>query len=428
MKKLFVLLSLMALLVVPSFAQDMGACNVEPPAEAVDVTMIGWTFPIMDFYGDELAACDSVDNINMTIQLLQSADAQSEMRLAASSAGDSPYDIVHASNGFITELIAADWVMPLNDLIDKYRDEYDLDDMNIDAFADGQGNIYGIPVVVNTSHFYYNREILEEAGIDPPTTYDEVLDICASMDTDALDLDLAFGIVVSANWALRIEFVNMLGGFDGATILDSDYNPVFNDETGVAAMSKLMEVIDGCLGEEGILLSTDDVQAGVANGSIAMAHMWASRAAMMDDEELSSVVGQIEFAPALHPSADYSGRGGISWFDAFAIPKRSPVDKDLLFRIIMEAADSESQLNAANYGLVPRASAEPNAPRYSNAALTTIAEGGPGIDSAAVQVASVALDQALPAIMTGEATIQEALDDAAALYIENATAAGYIGE
>ena len=139
---------------------------------------------------------DSVDNINMTVQLLQSADAQAEMRLAASSAGDSPYDIVHASNGFITELIAADWVMPLNDLIDKYRDEYDLDDMNIDAFADGQGNIYGIPVVVNTSHFYYNREILAAAGVEPPQTYDDVLDICATMDTDALDIDMAFGLVV----------------------------------------------------------------------------------------------------------------------------------------------------------------------------------------------------------------------------------------
>lgn len=428
MKKLLVLLSLMALLVVPSFAQDMGACNVDPPAEAADITMIGWTFPIMDFYGDELAACDSVDNINMTIQLLQSADAQSEMRLAASSAGDSPYDIVHASNGFITELIAADWVMPLNDLIDKYRDEYDLDDMNIDAFADGQGNIYGIPVVVNTSHFYYNREILESAGVEPPETYDDVLEICATMDTDALDIDMAFGMVVSAGWAWRIEFVNMLGGYDGATVLDSDSMPAFTGETGVAAMSKLMELVDGCLGEDGILLSTDDIQAGVANGSIAMAHMWASRAAMMDDEELSSVVGKIEFAPALHPSADYSGRGGISWFDALAIPKNSPVDKDLLFRIIMEAADAESQLNAATYGLVPRASAEPNAPRYSAAALTTIAEGGPGISSAAVQVASVALDQTLPTIATGEATIQEALDAAAALYIENATAAGYIGE
>lgn len=49
---------LMTLLVAPSFAQDMGECNIDPPAETADVTMIGWTFPIMDFCAEELAACD----------------------------------------------------------------------------------------------------------------------------------------------------------------------------------------------------------------------------------------------------------------------------------------------------------------------------------------------------------------------------------
>lgn len=149
---------------------------------------------------------------------------------------------------------------------------------------------------------------------------------------------------------------------------------------------------------------------------------------MMDDEELSSVVGLIEFAPALHPTADQTYRGGIAWSDFLPIPARSPVDKDLLFRMIMEAADAGSQLNAANYGLVTRASAGPNAPRYSAAALQKIAEGGPGIDSAAVMLASVALDQILPKVATVEATIQEALDEAAARYIENATVQGILSE
>lgn len=425
MKKLFLILSLMALLVMPSFAQ--GACNVEAPMETADITMIGWTFPILDFYAEEIAACDDVDNINVTTQILQSADAQDAMRLAASTAGDAPYDIIHASNGFLVELVALDWVMPLNDLIEEYREEYDLDDMDIDVYANAQGNIYGIPIIVNTQHFFYNRELLEAAGIDPPQNYDDVLDACATMDTDALDIDMAFGIVISAGWAWRIEFVNLLGGY-GGTVLDGDLMPAFNGEEGIAAMTKLMELADGCLGEDGILYSTDDVQAGMANGSIAMAHLWASRAAMMDDEEMSSTIGLIEFAPALYPSAeDTIARGGIPWADFLAIPANSPVDKDLLFRVIMEAADADSQLNAAGYGLVPRASAESAAPRYSAASLQTIAEGGPGINHAAIQIASVALDQTLPMVATGEATIQEALDMAAEQYIENATIAGYIG-
>ncbi len=139
-----------------------------------------------------------------------------------------------------------------------------------------------------------------------------------------------------------------------------------------------------------------------------------------------SVVGAIEFAAALHPNAEHTARTIIPWSDLLAIPANSPVDTDLLLRITMEAADSDSQIVAAGYGLVPRMSAGPAAPLYSAAALLTIIEGGPGIDSAAVQVANVALDQTRSMVATGEATIQEALDMATALYIENATANGYI--
>lgn len=427
MKRLTLVLALVALFVVPSFAQNVGVCNIDAPAESTDVTMIGWTFPILDFYAEEIASCDEVENLNVTTQILQSADAQAEMRLASSNTGDSPYDIIHGSNAFIAEMVGQDWLMPLDDLIAEYTEEYDLTDID-DSLYDAvriDGQVYGIPIIVNTQHFYYNTEILEAAGIEPPQTYDDVIAACNTMDTDALDIDFAFGIVVSAGWAWEIEFKNLLGAY-GGSVLDENNMPTFNGEEGVAAMTKLMEIVDNCLGEDGILLSTDDVQAGMANGSIAMAHLWASRAAMMDDEEMSDSIGIIEFAPALYPTAEQDVRGGIAWADFLAIPANSPVDKDLLFQIIMEAADVDSQIAAADFGLVARSSADEAAPRYSAASLQTIAEGGPAIDNPAIQVAVAANGQFLPMVATGELTIQEALDAAAELYIEEATAQGYI--
>jgi multiple sugar transport system substrate-binding protein len=429
MKKLLVVLAVLGMVMsLPVMAQD-GGCNIEPPAEPVQVTMIGWTFPILDYYASEIESCNQVDNLDVNTQILQSADAQSEMRLAASSTGASPYDIIHASNSYIGEFADQGWLLPLNDLVEKYSDEYDLDDIP-QALWDSvtyDGEIYAVPIIVNTQHFMYNADILEEAGIEPPQTYDDVLEICQTMDTDALNVDFPFGIVISAGWAWEIEFKNLLGAY-GGIMLDENNMPMFNGEEGIDAMNKLLEIADVCLGEEGILLSTDDVQAGMANGSIAMAHLWASRAAMMDDEELSSVVGQVEFAPALFPTADQTVRGGIPWADFLAIPATSEVDHDLLFRIVMESADLESQIGATEFGLVPRLAAEEAAPRYSSASLTTIAEGGPAIDNPAINVAVGALSQFLPMASTGEMTVEEALNAAAELYIEEATAQGFISE
>lgn len=430
MKKCVLLLAVLGLALagLPAMAQD-GGCNIDAPAEAVQVNMIGWTFPITDFYGSEIESCNQVENLDVNVQLLQSADAQNEMRLAASSTGASPYDIIHGSNAFIGELAAQGWLLPLNDLIAEYSEAYDLDDMSDAMYAAASvgENLYGIPIVVNTSIFMYNRDLLEAAGVEPPQTHDDVVGICNSMALEGAGADMSFGLVVSAGWAWRIEWVNIYGSY-GGHLLDADLMPAFNDETGVAAVNKLMEVVDACLGEEGILLSTDDVQAGLANGSIAMAHLWASRSAMMDDEELSDVVGQIEFAPALYATSDAPKRGGIPWADFLAIPASSEVDKDLLFRIIMEAADLESQLGAVEFGLVPRNGAEVNAPRYAASSLQTIAEGGPTIDNPALQLANVALEQFIPMVATGELTAAEALQGAADRYIEEATAQGFIND
>lgn len=426
MKRIFLLFAIFVF-AMPIVAQDEGGCNLEAPSESTEINMIGWTFPILDFYASELEKCGEVDNLDVNVQLLASADAQSEMRLAASNAGESPYDIVHGSNNFIGELISQGWLLPLNDLLEQYSEEYNLTDIDASQFeaVTVDGNIYGIPIVANTQLFMYNKEILAAAGIEVPQTYDDVIAACAAMDEAALGIDFSFGIVVSAGWAWRGEFYNMLLA-NGGNILDAENMPVFNDEVGVASLEKLMEVVDACLGEEGILLSTDDVQAGIANGSIAMAHLWASRAAAMDDPDFASAVGQIEFAPALYPTTDSPKRGGMAWQDFLSIPANSSVDKELVFQVIMEAADAGSQSAAVQFGLVARQSADEFAPRYSAAALQTIAEGGPGINNPAVGLANAAVEQFIPMVATGDMTAQEALDAAAEVYIAEATAQGYI--
>jgi ABC-type glycerol-3-phosphate transport system substrate-binding protein len=427
MKRLLFVFTLLGLLVaLPASAQDE-ACNVAAPASATEVNMIGWTFPILDYYAAEIEKCGDIENIDVNVQLLASADAQAEMRLAASSEGASPYDIIHGSNAFIGEMAALGWLLPLNDLIEQYREQYSLDDIDPSAFAAASqdGNIYGVPIVVNTQHFYYNTEILEAAGIEAPETYTDVIAACEAIDEDALGIDFSFGMVLSAGWAWQIEWVNIYNAF-GGQLLDENNQPIFNNETGVAALDLMMNVVNACMGEDGLLLSTDDLQAGIANGSIAMGHMWASRAAMMDDPELSDVVGLIEFAPALFPTAEQTIRSGIAWADFLAIPATSEVDPDLLFQIIMEAADLESQIAATEFGLVPREGASEFAPRYSDASLQTIVEGGPATSNPAQAVLNTALGEFLPKVATGELTAQEALDAAAELYIQEATAQGFI--
>jgi sorbitol/mannitol transport system substrate-binding protein len=403
-------------------------CNITAPAEPTTVNMIGWAFPITEFYAGELEKCNEVENLQVNTQLLDSSSAQEQVRLALSGGGKSPYAIVHGANAQLVEWGSQGWMMPLNDLVEKYWDEYDLGDIPQTAWdgATFDGKIYGIPMVANTLHLMYRGDLFEQYGIAVPETYDDVMAACDVLWDDA-SIDVPFTINLHAGWAWEIEFFHFLRSF-GGDYLNDDNTPAFNGPEGVAALTKMKEVADRCMGPEGITYSVDDVEIGLETGRLAAANLWASRAANMDDPDKSDFVGVIQFAPAPRPNPD-GPRGGSSWNDYYMIPATTDVDPELAFQVIMEAVDLESQTQAAEFGIVTRNKvAEAGVGgRYLPAAMQTIAEGvGIYEPNPAIALVRSALGNNLPLVGTGEMTPEEALNKAAEDYLSEARDQGFV--
>jgi ABC-type glycerol-3-phosphate transport system substrate-binding protein len=413
--------------VIKEVIVDPTECNLDAPSESVELNMIGWSFPITDLYAEELAKCDKVENLNVNTNLLASADAQEQVRLALSAGGDSPYDIVHGANAQVGSWAGVGWMMPLNDLVEKYRDEYNLDDIPEKAWEgvtiDGQ--IYGVPIVGNTLHLIYRQDVFDELGLSVPDTYDEVMEVCNTIGFDNPDFDIPFTINLSAGWAWEIEFFQMLRAF-GGDFLDESNSPVFNDEAGVMAVDKLVEVANACMGPDGMTYSIDDSEIGMELGTLAFVNIWASRAANMTDPERTDLGDVIAYAPAPRVETD-SPRAGSAWNDFYMIPANTTNDPDLIFRVIMEAADERSQRDAAKLGIPTRLAVAEYGGPYLAAAGQTIAEGiGIYDKNPAIGIVRAKLGEFLPLVGSGEMTPQEALDAAAAAYIEEATAQGYM--
>jgi multiple sugar transport system substrate-binding protein len=408
--------------------KDPAICNVAPPSDATEINMIGWSFPIMDFYADELMKCDDVENLDVNTSLLASADAQEQVRLALSAGGDSPFDIVHAANSGVAEWATVGWMLPLNDLVDKYWDEYNLDDIPQPAWdavtIDGQ--IYGVPIVGNTLHLIYRQDVFDELGLEAPDNYDEVIEMCNTIGLDNPDWDMPFTVNLSAGWAWEIEFFQMLRAYDG-DFLDEENNATFNSPEGVQAVEKLIEVADACMGIDGYSFALNDQEVALQLGTLPASNMWASRAANMTDPERTDLSDVIAYAPA--PRVVEGGpRAGSAWNDFYMIPANTTNDPDLIFRIIMEAADEASQKEAAKVGMTTRLSAAEMGGPYLPAANQTIVEGiGSYKADPATGIVRAKLGEFLPLVGTGEMTAQEALDAAAEAYTEEAEAQGYIG-
>ncbi|MEM8859474.1 MAG: extracellular solute-binding protein [Chloroflexota bacterium] len=406
---------------------DPAECNLEPPENDTEINMIGWSFLITDFYAKELEKCNRFDTLKVNTQLLAGADAQEQVRLALSGGGDSPFDIVHGANSQVTEWGAPGWLLPLNDLVDKYWDEYNLADIPQTAW-DGvtlNGNIYGVPVVGNTLHTIYRKDIFDELGIEPPETYAEMIAICEGIRSANSDWDMPFGVNLSSARAWELEFFMVLRA-NGGDYLDADNQPIFNDALGLASVDLMIDLANACIGQEAISMTLNDQEVGVQLGSIPAVKMWASRAANMSDPERTELSDVIAYAPAPRVTAD-GPRAGSAWNDYYMIPAQTINNPDLIFRVIMEAADEQSQHEAAALGMVTRESAAEFGGPYQSAAVQTIAEGVGNYDNnPAVNIAIKSLEEFLPRVYTGELSAQEALDAAAAAYLEEAAAQGFV--
>ena len=107
-------------------------------------------------------------------------DTQDLSKLTAAVAAGDPPDIAVLNAPFIMEVASRGMLEPINayiedlgiDLRETFY-EYTIDEMTF------QGDIWGLPSDTDCRILYYNKDMFEEAGLDPeapPTTWDQLLE------------------------------------------------------------------------------------------------------------------------------------------------------------------------------------------------------------------------------------------------------------
>ena len=81
----------------------------------------------------------------------------------------------------LTDYVAPGVAAPLDEYLeaDGWKDTFSSDAVFAQQTYDGQ--IYAIPLNIAAACVFYNKEIFEEAGVEVPTTYDELLEVCAKI-------------------------------------------------------------------------------------------------------------------------------------------------------------------------------------------------------------------------------------------------------
>jgi len=124
----------------------------------------------------------------------------------------------------------------IDHLIDENMGENYIEQAwNAGAF---EGSRYAVPLDVHPIGLYYNKDILDEAGVEVPTTYYELIDAC-----DALQDYVDHCMPLSSMWPSQTVFTAALFQHGGRDLDEDGLYPAFNDASGYAALDTLHSLI-----------------------------------------------------------------------------------------------------------------------------------------------------------------------------------------
>ncbi|BDI22097.1 extracellular solute-binding protein [Herbiconiux sp. L3-i23] len=208
------------------------------------------------------------DGITVTVRSINYAKIDAEV-IKATASNNGP-DLINIYSNQLPTHVAAKTVQPMTEyaqpLLDELGDDY-LFPVDGVTFDD---EIMAMPWETRAWLLWYRADLLEQAGLEVPTTLDELGDTAAALQQTG-KTGLAVGF---SNAGLGADFMEKFIPFtwgNGGEILDGD-EAVFNDTAGVEAMDYFTELHDkGAFGDEVLSMGADEVVNGVKAGTIAMA-------------------------------------------------------------------------------------------------------------------------------------------------------------
>lgn len=307
-------------------------CDVEAPTEETTVDVLAYSSPSMDPFSDAMAtSCSEVDHLTVEHSPVDFAGQLEKAQLSLSQ-DEGTYDLVEVYSGTLPEYADQGWLEPLDDFYAENADRYDLDDLDpsLMKFAKYEGHIYTLPMAVNVHVMAYREDILDDLGIAPPQTMNELVAAAEKIEESG-KVEHPLGLTFSADADITTAFNNSLASM-GATWVDPATDEVLLDTPEAAAAVQSLKDLMPYLPPDAMSADSVSISTQMQNGDTAMSIMYTGSMAAIDDPAMSEYAGKFGFAPA--PSVE---PGGGPWatlnLDGFSVAANSEVDEELLAQV-----------------------------------------------------------------------------------------------
>lgn len=320
--------SAFALMAGSAFACEIGA----------RVSIVGNEFAAIQAVGAAAQECTGA-----TVESNLTSEHQT-INVAGLSGNPSEYTTAIVANSSIVALMNEDVIRPLNDLVAKHGEG--LQETQLIKIG---GDIMAVAFMANAQHLMFRKDILEQAGVDVPTTYEEMLEVAEAIRSQGI-MQNPVGGAYAAGWNLAQEFNNIFLGYGGTHFKAGSAEPNINTAAGVNALN-MMKALSEYMNPDFLTHDSNATNAEYRAGNVAIMNMWGSRASQQTTTE-----GVLEEVVAGHAIAAPLTVGGGTipastlWWDGWTVGKN------------ISDAEAEATFIAMKHGIRPEMLNEETSP------------------------------------------------------------------
>lgn len=390
--------------------QAASACEI-----GARVNIIGNEFAAIQTVGAGAQECTGAEvTTNLTAN-------HNEINLEGMSGNPSEYTAAIVANSSIVKMMNDDVIRPLDDLIAEHGGDLQSSQMiTID------GKVMAVAFMANAQHLMYRQDVLAQAGVEVPTTYEEMLDAAKAIRDQGI-MENPVGGAYAAGWNLGQEFNNMFLGYGGSFFKPGTAEPSVNSEAGINALN-MMKALTEYMNPDFLTHDSNATNAEYRAGNVAIMNMWGSRASQQTTTEgvLEEVINGHAIAGPLTVGGG-STPASTLWWDGWTVGKG------------ISDAEAEATFVALTHGIRPEILNDETSPL----AVWLIEGYEPTDDSqgvfAAAQMGTTpypmlpfmglmhsALGNELADFLQGKESAEQALADVEAAYIAAAREKGFL--
>lgn len=285
-----------------------GSTTSEEPAGGRDAFK-GTNLRVLLKEGYEIAAIQEYESefeqatgINVDIEVYDEPTARQKLVLDATS-GTGTYDITSSSFWNLPEFVSAGWLQPLDDYVDKAKDEWltmedipkgAIESMTIDS------KLYALPHTIIGGMFFYRADVFKELGLQPPQTTDEILAAAKVIKEKRPDL-IPFTARGASTFASLGTEVGWAYGYD-ALLFDENGKPQADSPAMKTAMTDFVTLMKDYGPADAATQTFTQAGEKFSSGQAAMMFDTSGFGTIFEDAKQSKVAGKVGYTLPKGPS------------------------------------------------------------------------------------------------------------------------------